>query len=527
VSDVLATGAERAPVHTDDRTGGDDSPGPGVETFGTAQEDVSIANRKQTRKAPRRRRGQAMRLAVFGSEPSLARALESLEGGPALHVTRFDPRDFVKKDFRPEPYDAIFVEQEGGSESLARLVRWLKKANPGVPLVAYGEEGENKRSPGARSAFALHLNELPSKAMLVSLVRDARRHVETARKAADSSRRLRETSHRLQVLGEIVATANSILEPRRVLNVIMSRIQELIPSEAWSILLVDEETGDLTFEMALGEKGSDLSSTRIKMGEGVAGWVAQTGEAAIVNDVKRDKRFQHRFDVLTRFQTRAILCAPLTSRGRTIGVVEIMNPSSGSRFTRKELNLLLTLVEPAAIALENAILFQKTQRLAVTDDLTKLYNSRYLTSFLEEAIRRAKDEDGQLAVVFLDLDGFKSINDRHGHLYGSRTLSEVARIVGNAVREEDVVSRYGGDEFVVILPDTDGAGAFKVAERIRRSLNEHVFLEEYGLEASLSASFGVSLFPDHGEGPQDLMQKADQAMYSVKERGKDAVCLAT
>ena len=308
----------------------------------------------------------------------------------------------------------------------------------------------------------------------------------------------------------------------------MSQIQELIPSEAWSILLVDEETGDLTFEMALGEKGAaDLTTTRIKMGEGVAGWVAQTGEPTIVNDVKNDTRFQHRFDELTRFQTRAILCAPLTSRGRIIGVVEIMNRASGNRFTRRDMNLLMTMVEPAAIALENAILFQKTQHLAVTDDLTKLYNSRYLNSFLEEGIRRASQEEGHLAVVFLDLDGFKGINDRHGHLCGSRSLFEVGNLIRGAVREEDVVSRYGGDEFVVVLPDTDGEGALVVAERIRRALNVHAFLEEFGLKASLSASFGVSVYPDHGENPQDLMQKADQAMYSVKEHGKDAVCLAT
>jgi diguanylate cyclase (GGDEF)-like protein len=103
----------------------------------------------------------------------------------------------------------------------------------------------------------------------------------------------------------------------------------------------------------------------------------------------------------------------------------------------------------------------------------------------------------------------------------------VGGLIRAAVREEDVVSRYGGDEFVVVLPDTDAEGALAVAERVRESLKRHVFLAEFGFEARLSASFGVSLYPDHGQNPQDLMQKADQAMYSVKERGKDAVCLAS
>jgi diguanylate cyclase (GGDEF)-like protein len=482
------------------------------------------ARRARRRRDVAKPASDKLRLALFSESTKLTRALSD-SGREPVELTRFDPATFTKADWVAERYDAIIVEQGPFAEN--GLVRWIRKANPNVPLIALGDS-TNGREPAVRSVYALHLGEVPKKAVLRSLVRDAQRHLDATRKAFEVSRRLRETSRQLQVLGDIVSTANSILDPRRVLNVIMSQIQELIPSEAWSILLVDEETGDLTFEMALGEKGAaDLSTTRIKVGEGVAGWVAQTGEPTIVNDVKRDTRFQHRFDALTRFQTRAILCAPLTSRGRIIGVVEIMNRASGNPFTRRDMNLLMTMVEPAAIALENAILFQKTQQLAVTDDLTKLYNSRYLNSFLEEALQRARQEEGQLAVLFLDLDGFKGINDRHGHLCGSRSLFEVGGLIRAAVREEDVVSRYGGDEFVVVLPDTDGDGALAVAERIRRALKEHVFLEEFGLEATLSASFGVSLYPDHGVSPQDLMQKADQAMYSVKERGKDAICLAT
>jgi diguanylate cyclase (GGDEF)-like protein len=149
-----------------------------------------------------------------------------------------------------------------------------------------------------------------------------------------------------------------------------------------------------------------------------------------------------------------------------------------------------------------------------------------VNGYLEQAIERARETSGSLAVMFLDLDGFKSINDRHGHFYGSRSLREVGDLIRSAVREEDVVSRYGGDEFVIVLPDTDAPGALAVAERIRTTLKNHRFLSEFGLDARLSASLGLSLYPEHGKEPQELMQKADQAMYSVKERGKDAVCVA-
>ena len=320
-------------------------------------------------------------------------------------------------------------------------------------------------------------------------------------------------------------TANSILEPRKVIELIMAQIQQLIPSEAWSMLMVDEEKQELAFELALGEKGKDVSSFRVKMGEGIAGWVAETGKPTIVNDTARDPRFARKFDTKTQFETRSILCAPLISRGRTIGVVEIIN-RCGARFTQADLELLLTLVEPCAIAIENAILFQRTEQLTITDDLTKLFNSRYLNLYIGREIKRCKRHGIPLSVIFLDLDGFKSVNDQHGHLAGSRTLTEVGGILAEAVRESDILARYGGDEFVVVLPETPPAGALVIAERIRRAIEGHVFLQEQGLEARISATFGIASYPDHALTPEGLIQKADQAMYRVKDRDKNGIEVA-
>jgi diguanylate cyclase (GGDEF)-like protein len=305
----------------------------------------------------------------------------------------------------------------------------------------------------------------------------------------------------------------------------MAKIQQLIPSEAWSMLMVDEEKQELTFEMALGEKGKDLSNLRVKIGEGVAGWVAQTGKPTIVNDTSKDPRFARRFDTQTHFQTRSILCAPLISRGRTIGVVQVIN-RLGGKFTPADLDLLLTLVEPCAIAIENAILFQRTEQLTITDDLTKLFNSRYLNVYIGREIKRCKRHGIPLSVIFLDLDGFKGVNDQYGHLAGSRTLSEVGGILAEAVRESDILARYGGDEFVVVLPETPPAGALVIAERIRKAVAGHAFLKDQGVEARISASFGIASYPDHALTPEGLIQKADQAMYRVKERDKNGIEVA-
>jgi diguanylate cyclase (GGDEF)-like protein len=335
----------------------------------------------------------------------------------------------------------------------------------------------------------------------------------------------RQVARRLSILMDIVKTANSILEPRKVIELVIEKVRLLVPSEAWSILLADEQRQELSFELALGVKGRDLSSARVKFGEGVAGWVAQTGKPAIVNDARNDPRFTDKFDAKTQFQTRSILCAPLVSRGRTIGVVEVINRVGGS-FTRADLDLLLTLMEPCAIAIENAILFQRTEQLTITDDLTKLFNSRYLNLYLGREIKRCKRHGIPLSVIFLDLDGFKGINDNYGHLAGSGTLAEVGQILARVVRESDILARYGGDEFVVVLPETPASGALVIAERLRRAIEEHSFLRNQGLDARLSASFGISTYPDHALSPEGLIQKADQAMYRVKEREKNSIEVA-
>jgi diguanylate cyclase (GGDEF)-like protein len=333
------------------------------------------------------------------------------------------------------------------------------------------------------------------------------------------------TARRLAILTDVVKTANSILEPRKVIELVVEKIRQLIPSEAWSLMMVDEDKRELVFEAALGAKARDVSALRLKIGEGVAGWVAQSGKPAIVNDTARDPRFSAQVDTRTQFETRSILCAPLVSRGHTIGVLEIINKQGGP-FTRADLQLVLTLVEPCAIAIENAILFQRTEQLTITDDLTRLFNSRYLNLYLGREIKRCKRHGIPLSVIFLDLDGFKGINDQFGHLAGSGTLTEVGTILAQGVRESDILARYGGDEFVAVLPETPASGALVIAERLRRAIEEHRFLEPLGLAARISASFGISTYPDHALTPEGLIQKADQAMYRVKEREKNGIEVA-
>jgi diguanylate cyclase (GGDEF)-like protein len=181
------------------------------------------------------------------------------------------------------------------------------------------------------------------------------------------------------------------------------------------------------------------------------------------------------------------------------------------------------LLEPAAVALDNALILERAEALSVTDDLTHLYNSRYLDMVLRKETKRASRSGRPLSLLFIDLDGFKTINDTHGHLFGSRALVEAAAVIRGSARETDVVARFGGDEFALVLPDTGGEGAYAVGERIRERLAAHVFLLGDGLHIHLTGSVGVATLPDVAASAEELIQAADKAMYQVKDRGKNGI----
>lgn len=171
--------------------------------------------------------------------------------------------------------------------------------------------------------------------------------------------------------------------------------------------------------------------------------------------------------------------------------------------------------------------YQGVQNLVYVDDATGLYNTRYLNFILDREINLARAHNRSFAVLFIDADKFKQVNDKHGHLVGTKLLNALGALLKKLVREADTVFRYGGDEFVAVLSSCDLATAKVVAERIRRTAEQHVFLESEGLNLRFTVTIGVALFPDHANSKKEIIDAADQAMYCAKRASRNSVTVAT
>jgi diguanylate cyclase (GGDEF)-like protein len=225
---------------------------------------------------------------------------------------------------------------------------------------------------------------------------------------------------------------------------------------------------------------------------------------------------------------RNVLAVPLLGGDRVLGVLEAVREGASARaFETGEAALLSALALPLSAALANSVRIAEAEKLSQTDDLTKLHNARFLRQYLIAEVKRARRYGSTVTALFFDLDDFKEINDRYGHLVGSHVLMEMATVILTGVRDTDVVARYGGDEFVVILPETGLEMAVRVAGRMREKIAEHVFTGGRSLSLRLTASFGVSSFPEHSQSPQQLIADADAAMYEAKAANKNCVRIAS
>jgi diguanylate cyclase (GGDEF)-like protein len=328
---------------------------------------------------------------------------------------------------------------------------------------------------------------------------------------------LRRQLARADQMAGMIRAVNASLDPERIGEEIVSQVTDWLPVTDWVVL------DDACSVRAVGVSG--LTPPREAAARAVCVVVLRTSAAFASADLSRDRRLEKSGAALPV----AAVGLPLDCRGRTVGAVVGIDPVRSikePRFSPATLTGLLSALEPGAIALDNALRLQRAEALSVTDDLTQLYNSRYLSQVLRRETKRASRSGRPLSLLFIDLDGFKAVNDRHGHLVGSQALVEAAAVIRMSARETDVVARFGGDEFAIVLPDTGSDGAMAVADRVRELVASHRFLHRDGLNIALTVSVGVATLPDVSISADGLIHAADTAMYWVKDRGKNGIHVA-
>ncbi|MEJ7600442.1 MAG: sensor domain-containing diguanylate cyclase [Kofleriaceae bacterium] len=319
-------------------------------------------------------------------------------------------------------------------------------------------------------------------------------------------------------LFEIGKLVGSDLDPGILLSRIAELVCELISAKSCSVMLLDADRKRLLAKAAYGLRTERMHSLSFRVGEGVAGWVVERGESALIDDVANDPRFI----ALDNNQTpiASMLCVPLLARNDRVGVVTATSERPGA-FDRDDLELVRFIARTIALDIENV----RLHRVAVTDPLTGAYNREFLLQRLPQEIEAAIERDRTLSVAMIDVDHFKAVNDQHGHGVGDVVLAEVARRLRGAIRTGDVLVRYGGEEFLAVLPKADAGRAWEVGERMRQRVCERAFDVGDGVALLLRISVGIAQWRV-GENMPDLIERADTALYGAKDRGRNRVEVA-
>jgi len=472
---------------------------------------------------------------------TLIEGLREVEVEVAL--TKQQKREGVRDSDGPPPL-AVLYEVVPGADmvELHTAIDHAKAFWPGAPLVACRRQTNGYQSHNLRSLDGATLKRLGFVAIadksgqLPALLREIEgqggtgelRFPETVQPldqptsfSLPSKIKFRD----LRAAFELVSSLHFSGDQNGAANTALAGLQDLISADRWAIYLFSESKGfdegklEAVAVRKAGQEGSKKDEEWGRLLE---------SDLPLGSETKAAKRAAAGMGIIKRKERgQFVVAVPLICGERILGVIEGTREGSGSHaFKKSDVALLDSLSLPIASALANSVRIAEAERLSQTDDLTKLHNARYLRQFLLNEIRRARRYGSSVAALFLDLDDFKRINDKHGHLVGSHVLMEMAAVILSSIRDTDAVARYGGDEFVIVLPDTGTELAGQVAERIRHKIVRHNFTGGRRLQLSLTASFGVAAFPKHASSPQQLIACADTAMYEAKAANKNCVRFA-
>jgi len=305
----------------------------------------------------------------------------------------------------------------------------------------------------------------------------------------------------------------------RLIDFVIERTAKILEAEKCSLMLLDNYHHQLCIKGSMGLDDKHILETKIKVGDPFAGTVVKNGVPILVKEIEGDKKYKD-FNRQT-YLGHTFIIVPIKLEDKVIGVINVANKNAKldgkHNFSELDLKILCAISREVAVSIENVRLYKELHYLTVTDPLTHIYNFRQFKTSLHHEVNRAKRFSGPLCLMMIDIDNFKSYNDSFGHLEGDELLKRVGEILTKSLREIDIICRYAGDEFVVILPETDTAGAKNAADKIKEEV------ERFSFKKPVTVSIGVAKRGDKMNG-HDLIQRADRALYEAKDKGRNRVC---
>ncbi len=399
---------------------------------------------------------------------------------------------------------------------------WFATSVTGIVTISYILVIREDLVPGSLFAVSLRVGFLLVFYMAISYASDyMRRSEKRLLRLFDTLNRrtseLEKSQAQLEMIYENSRILTSILDTEGVAKQLMRILGTVLQYPCTAMILKDRR-GNLYYRARMVTGRRNLHPKPIEPSQTeLVRKVCEHGEAVRIKDVSTRDDYQPLGE-----QTRSLMVVPMTSHGRNLGILTAESPTPG-QFGERDLQMISIVARSAALALENAELHKKTEELTIIDELTEAFNYRYFVQKLQEEKRRAGRYDLQLSLIMVDIDRFKDLNDTHGHECGNLVLRQLSHIVKSCVRDVDVFTRYGGEEFAIILPQTGQDEARTIGERIREQVEIAVFEVGKNEVLKITVSVGVTSFPENGKSEEELVSIADQALYRAKGEGRNLV----
>jgi diguanylate cyclase (GGDEF)-like protein len=326
---------------------------------------------------------------------------------------------------------------------------------------------------------------------------------------------------------EFLRGVSSTLDSQKVYHSLLEKFSEMMKAQRSSLMILNQESNELALEAALGASLETESPIRVKMGDSVAGAVLASGAPLVVRDVDSDSRIKQ--DRPGIYKTKSFISYPITLGLRKVGVINLTDRSDGVPYENDDLMMLEMMAPHLALIIDRTEWAKKAetfQQMSLTDPLTGLPNRRYLQDRLFEEVERSKRYNTPLSFMIIDVDRFKSCNDIYGHTNADRVLVKTAQLLRASIRAIDMSARFAGDEFCIVLPETELGDAARIAERLRKTISETEYTTEQGERmGQVTISTGISSFSGSRQSPLAIVETADRALYQAKTLGRNCVAV--